>query len=237
MLAGLSIGYYTRLEQGKQRCPSEQVIGALARVFCLDTDATAHLYELAHPRARIRESTHRPIDPDVVRLMERWTHAPAFVVNHRWDVLVRNRLSTALWEGYEYVDNLMRFTFLNPESREFYLEWEKEAAFKVAHLRATTVAVHHDAFLRDLIAELSGNSEDFRRLWARHDVCITAREPKRLHHRRVGDLILWCQMFSIEGAPGHLIFVSQAEPGSPSEHALARMAGMGRGPRHITFCH
>ncbi|GAA4585575.1 helix-turn-helix transcriptional regulator [Planotetraspora phitsanulokensis] len=229
LLAGVSIDYYTRLEQGRQRSPSEQVIDALARVLCRDADATAHLHELARPRAGLPECTHRPVDLHVVQLMEQWTHAPAYVVNHRLDVLARNRMAAALWEGYEHTDNLMRFTFLNPQSREYFLEWEGEAAFKVAHLRAMTVAVRHDKYQRKLIEELSDKSEDFRRLWARHDVRATVRDPKLLRHRKIGDLTLWRQMFSMETAPGHHLFVSQAEPGSSSEHALSRLAAMGPG--------
>ncbi|GAA4585564.1 helix-turn-helix transcriptional regulator [Planotetraspora phitsanulokensis] len=223
MSAGVSLDYYTRLEQGKQRTPSDQVIDALARVFRLDAAATAHLHELARPRAWTPKSTHRPVAPDVVQLIEHLTHAPAFVVNHRLDVLVRNRLSASLWEGYEHIDNLLRFTFLNPRSREFFLKWEEEAAFKVAHLRAMTMVVQ-DPSVRDLIEELSDNSEDFRRLWARHDAGVTSHEPKRLCHRKVGDLDLWRQKFRIENAPGYLLFVAQAKLGSPSERALADMA-------------
>ncbi|WP_275412933.1 helix-turn-helix transcriptional regulator [Planotetraspora phitsanulokensis] len=222
-LAGVSSDYYTRLEQGRQRNPSEQVIDALARVFRLDVAATAHLHDLARPRTCHQERILRPVAPDIVRLMEHWTHAPALVVNHRLDVLVRNRLSTALWRGYEYIDNLIRFTFLNPQSREFFVNWEGEAAFKVAHLRTMTVVVP-DPSVRDLIEELADISEDFRRLWARHDAGVTMRGSWPLRHRRFGDLNLWRQKFPIENAPGCLLFVAQAELGSPSEQALTGMA-------------
>ncbi|GAA1299694.1 transcriptional regulator [Planotetraspora silvatica] len=223
LLAGVSSDYYTRLEQGRQRNPSEQVIDALARVFRLDAAASAHLHDLARPRACPQERTHRPVAADVVRLMEHWTHAPALVMNHRLDVLVRNRLSTALWKGYEYIDNLVRFTFLNPQSREFFVNWEGEAAFKVAHLRAMTVVVP-DPSVRKLIKELADNSEDFRQLWARHDAGVAAHASWHLRHRKFGDLNLWRQKFPIENAPGYLLFVAQAQLGSPSEHALADMA-------------
>jgi transcriptional regulator with XRE-family HTH domain len=223
LLAGVSSDYYTRLEQGRQRHPSEQVIDALARVFRLDAAATAHLHDLARPRACHQERTHRPVAPDVVRLMEHWTHAPALVVNHRLDVLVRNRLSTALWRGYEYIDNLVRFTFLNPQSRELFVNWEGEAAFKVAHLRTMTVVVP-DPSVHKLIEELADNSEDFRRLWARHDAGVTTQASWPLRHREFGDLRLWRQKFPIEDASGYLLFVAQAKLGSPSESTLASMA-------------
>ncbi|GII54343.1 transcriptional regulator [Planotetraspora thailandica] len=226
MLAGVSTDYYVRLEQGRERNPSDQVIEALARVFCLDTDATVYLHELVHPREGGRTFTDRDdhVDPNVVRLMEQWTAAVAFVVNHRLDILAGNRLGTALWDGYEHSPNLLRFAFLNPESREFYLEWEEDAVSMVAHLRAMTVGVRNDPLLSGLIEELSSNSADFRRLWARHDVLVKKQERKHLHHRVVGDLHLWHETFAIGNAPGQLLFVAQAEPGSPSESALGALA-------------
>ncbi|GAA4562843.1 helix-turn-helix transcriptional regulator [Planotetraspora kaengkrachanensis] len=223
MSARVSVDYYTRLEQGRQRHPSEQVIDALARVFRLDPAATAHLHDLARPRACKQECIQRSVAPDIVRLMEHWTHAPALVVNHRLDVLVRNRLSTALWKGYEHIDNLIRFTFLNPQSREFFVNWEGEAAFKVAHLRAMTVVVA-DPSVRDLAEEVADNSDDFRRLWARHDVGVATQASWPLRHREFGDLNLWRQKFPIENNPGHLLFVAQAKLGSPSERMLVSLA-------------
>ncbi|GAA4587272.1 helix-turn-helix transcriptional regulator [Planotetraspora phitsanulokensis] len=232
-LAGVSTDYYIRLEQGRERHPSAQVLQALARVFDLTPDATEHMFELASPRAHRRRTSgaSEQVSEGVLRLLDRWDHAPAFVVNRRLDVLARNHLSRCLVSGQDLYDNLLRFTFLNPASREFYVDWEREALAKVADLRAA--ADPDDPATLELVEELSQTSEDFRRMWARHDVRAKADEPKRIHHPVAGDLILWHETFAIASAPDLRIFVSTAEPGSPSERALARLARLGPGDRRV----
>jgi transcriptional regulator with XRE-family HTH domain len=220
MLAGVSVDYYIRLEQGRERHPSAQVLGALARVLRLDPEAAAHLHELAHPRPRKFELSDR-VDPNVRRLMEGWDNVPAYVVNHRLDVLARNRLATALYEGLEHSDNLLRLALLNPAAHEFYLDWEQDTHSKVAHLRAAAGAGHDDPLLLELVEELSLGSEDFRRMWARHDVRGRTRAPVRFHHPHVGDVITTMEVLSIDSVPGQKLIVFQPEPGSPSEDALA----------------
>jgi hypothetical protein len=133
-------------------------------------------------------------------------------------------LALALHAGLAHRDNLLRFTFLNPAAHEFYPDWEDEALAKVADLRAAAGAGHDDPAVLELVEELSQASEDFRRMWARHDVRAKADEPKPLRHPIVGDLILWHETLAIASAPDLRIFVSSAEPGSPSERALAELA-------------
>jgi transcriptional regulator with XRE-family HTH domain len=229
-LAGVSIDYYVKLEQGRERNPSAQVLAALARVFRLDPEATEHLYRLARPRAHKRiEGAGDQVSPHVLLVMESLHHLVAFVVNHRLDVLAQNQEAAALHEGLEYSDNLMRMTFLGSTAREFYVNWELEAWYKVAHLRAAAGSDYADPGLCELVEELSRASEDFRRLWARHDVRARAHEPKHLHHRVVGDLDLWQETFAVNSAPGQCLFVCLAEPGSPSEQAMVRLGCLAAG--------
>jgi transcriptional regulator with XRE-family HTH domain len=233
-LAGVSTDYYVRLEEGRERNPSDQVLGALARVLQLDLEATRHLYELAHRRAgqsgKVIGSRGEPVGPQVLRFIERQNDVAAFVVNRHWDVLAQNPLNAAIHEGLEHNDNLLRMTFLNPASREFYLDWEKEASFKLAHLRAAVGANHDDPSLYKLVEELSLGSDDFRRLWARHEVRDRTHGSIRLHHHDVGDMAFVFEVYAVCSAPGQLLIVVQAEPGSPSEHALARLAGLAAAP-------
>jgi transcriptional regulator with XRE-family HTH domain len=227
LLAGVSLDYYTRLEQGRERRPSDQVIESLARVFHLDAEATEHLHQLARPRARSRgaEGGGDQVNAYVRRLMDRWDHVPACVCNRRTDVLVHNTLSAALVEGLEYTDNFLRMIFLSSAaSGLLWVDWEREARSMVAHLRAALGADHEDPFLLELVEELLGESEDFRRMWARHDVGVIRSDIVRLRHPLVGELALWHESFSVDNAPGQRLFTLQAEPGSPSEEALAKLS-------------
>ncbi|WP_371782262.1 helix-turn-helix domain-containing protein [Streptosporangium subroseum] len=230
MLAGVSNDYYIRLEQGRERNPSMQVLDALVQALDLGPDAAAHLYALARPQSSTRRSV-APVDqvhPNVVRLMESWEHAPAYVVNHRLDVLAKNEMAAALYDGLEHNDNLLRLALLNPSAREFYLDWETDTHSKVAHLRAAA-GTGTDAFVIELVEELSRESEEFRRLWDRHDVEARTRAPVRFHHREVGDVFTSMEVLTIDSTPGQKIIVFQAEPGSPSEAALDLL---GRRTRH-----
>ncbi|GAA4576730.1 helix-turn-helix transcriptional regulator [Planotetraspora kaengkrachanensis] len=223
-LAGVSADYYVRLEQGRELHPSDQVLAALARVFRLNVEAAEHLFSLANPRpSAVRPMSSPEVDPNVLRLIANWDRIPALVTNGRLDVLARNALGVALYEGMKHADNLLRLTFLDPEARRFYPDWEREAVFKVAHLRAVAGPRPHRSLLA-LVEELSRESEDFRRIWARHDVRARTQESRRLIHREVGELILWHVTFSIDGSPGQRIFVAMADPGSRSEDALMRLS-------------
>ncbi|MEV4300259.1 MmyB family transcriptional regulator [Microbispora rosea] len=128
-LAGVGVDYYTRLEQGRERSPSDAVLNALAGVFGLDYEATEHLHELARSARGSFRHTHVADHAcsSVLRLVNNWEHALAFVVNRRLDVLVQNAETEAFFEGLSHSDNLLRLTFLDPASREFFLDWEQEA--------------------------------------------------------------------------------------------------------------
>ncbi|GLW05706.1 transcriptional regulator [Microtetraspora sp. NBRC 13810] len=225
MLAGVSVHYYTRLEQGRERGPSDQVLSALARVLRLEDEAARHLFELAHPAARPRHPVDRRerVSPSLLRLLEGWQHTPAFVVGRRMDVLAANPLVRALYDGFSLQDNCLRMVFLTPEAENFYLDWEEAAACKTAALRATVGSDHDDPLLAELINELSAHSPAFRRMWARHDVRNRGCEVKRFRHPEVGEMHLSAELFTISGAPGQQLVVLAAEPGSPSERALVRL--------------
>lgn len=222
MLAGVSNDYYIRLEQGRERHPSDQVLAALVRALNLGPEAAAHLYELARPRASRHGLGDRSdeVHPNVVRLIQSWDHAPAYVVNQRLDVLVKNPLATVLYEGLEHNDNLLRLALLNPAAREFYPDWEWDTRSKVAHLRAVAGRDCTDPFMLELIEELSDESEEFRQMWDRYDVQARTRTTVRFHHHRAGGLLTSMEVLSIDSSPGQKLIIFQAEPGSPSDAAL-----------------
>jgi transcriptional regulator with XRE-family HTH domain len=217
-LAGISEPYLTRLEQGIDRHPSPQVLQALARALELDADTTTHLYSLAAPDPT--PSAEPDVSPDLHRLLDAWSDSPAYVRNRRFDVLAANKPARALAAMYEPGRNLAREMFFSAATRELLPDWPQIAEQTVAALRA-------EADLRDpqtarLIAELETN-EDFRLLWAKHDARPSRDELKRFAHPVVGELSLRRQALTVGGAEQQVIIVYQAEPGSRSADALARL--------------
>ncbi|GII31128.1 helix-turn-helix transcriptional regulator [Planotetraspora mira] len=221
ILAGVSTDYLVRLEQGRERRPSEQVLDALARALDLAPDAVDHLHQLARPRIRRRPiSRIDHVSPGLLQLLGAWDKSPAFIMGRLMDVLATNAMTDALYAGLDQRDNLIRLTFLNPEAKVFFADWEKTAYFKVANLHASAGADPDDPFLPELVKEVSLRSEEFRRLWERHDVQPKTQESKLFHVHGIGDLLLNCETFTINSAPGQQLIIFQAEPGSPSERAL-----------------
>jgi transcriptional regulator with XRE-family HTH domain len=226
MLADVSTDYYTRLEQGRERHPSYQVLDALARALDLGPDAALHLHEIAYPRTSrcAQAQQDDQVHPNVLRLLHGWERSPALVMNHLLDVLAKNHMATALHEGLQYSDNLLRLALLNPEARAFYLDWEADTRSKVAHLRASAGMNCDDHALIELVEELSRETDEFRSMWESHQVEARTRAPMRLHHREVGDLIIQVEVLGIDSTPNQKLVVLQAEPGSPSEDALIQLS-------------
>ncbi|TDD67399.1 XRE family transcriptional regulator [Jiangella aurantiaca] len=226
MLAGVSADYYVRLEQGRDKHPSEPVIESLARVLGLDDDAVAHLRELARPATRRRRPHPRPerVSPGAARLIQSWAFTPALVVGRYLDVLAANPLAAALNSCQRPGANQVRSFFLDPVARDVYPDWEALAADTVASLRAAAGADLDDPRLTELVGELSLKSEVFRRLWARHDVRAKLAGTKRFRHPMVGELTLEYETLAVTSAPGQLVIAYHAEPGSPSEQALALLS-------------
>jgi len=222
LLAGMSADYYIRLEQGRDKHPSEQVIEALARVFTLDEEGVAHLRALARPAARRRRRPSQPerVSPRLERLLDAWADTPALVLGRYLDVLANNKLASVVNHCSVKGQNQLRVMFLDPETRRIYADWETVAAETVATLRTSAGTDLDDPRLTELVGELSLKSEDFRRLWARHDVGAKVAGVKRYIHPLVGDLTLEYETFSVNGQQGQFLIVYHAEPGSPSEHAL-----------------
>ncbi|MFE9247304.1 helix-turn-helix transcriptional regulator [Nocardiopsis sp. NPDC006938] len=232
LLAGVSTDYYMRLEQGRERHPSTQVVEALARALDLDGDATEHLRRLARaegrPRGRARRDTR--VSPHLARLLERWSDTPAFVLDHPLDVLARNRLAEALHSDFTLDDNLARMVFLDSAARRFHREWRRTASATVAELHRAMGLAPDDPRLNEVVGELALKSEEFRSLWARHDVRGKTGDAKPLHHSQAGALDLRYDSFTVNGAPGQQLIVYQAERGSDSEGALALLGSLHADP-------
>ncbi|MEV4598008.1 helix-turn-helix transcriptional regulator [Amycolatopsis sp. NPDC049253] len=231
MLAGISTEYYTRLEQGRDRHPSAQVLDAVARGLRLDREATAYLHDLADPAPRRRRApeSQENVRPSVGRLIASWELTPAYVQGRYLDVLAANPIAVALSPVYTPGTNLLRAVLLDPAAQEFFTGWEARVGGLVASLRAGSEP--DDPRLVELVAELSEESELFRRFWPRHDV---RPQPgggtHHLRHPGVGELDLQYDKFAVSGAEDQLMVIYHAEPGTRSAEALRKLAEGLSGP-------
>jgi transcriptional regulator with XRE-family HTH domain len=227
MLAGISSDYYLRLEQGRDRNPSIQVLEALARVLRLDQAATDYLLGLAAPRPRHRpRRPRRETVPAGVRQLLDVVGLPAFVEGRYFDVLAANGLARALSPNLQVGQNRLRAVFLDPAEKALYPDWDRATARLVAGFRESVGTDADDPRFVQLVGELSLSSERFRRLWARHDVQAREGMPTRLHHPQVGDLTLSREKLAIGGSEGQLLVVYHAEPGTSSAEKMALLASL-----------
>jgi transcriptional regulator with XRE-family HTH domain len=231
MLAGISVEYYTQLERGNVKGVSEDVLEAVTRALQLDEIERTHLFDLTRaakqlpnrPRAHVLQ-----VRPAVQRVLETITDGAAFIRNPRADFLTGNRLAYALYsDAFTTLDrpvSLPRFVFLEPRARTFYRRWEDLASATVGSLRAEAARDPYDHDLTQLIGELSMRSDDFRRMWATHDVTQYRHGTQYFHHELVGDLELSYESFNLAGDIAQTLIVYTADSGSPSQAALDRLA-------------
>lgn len=229
MLAGISSDYYLRLEQGRDRNPSVQVLEALAGVLRLDADASAYLVGLVGPRPR---RTRRPVQGKVpghvLQLIDQLP-MPALVQGKYLDVLAANAMARALSPNNVPGVNRLRAAFLDPEERELHRDWQTATVNAVASLRAVAGPDPDDPRLAALVGELSLKSDRFRKLWARHDVHRREGALARMRHPQVGDMDLYREKLSINGAEGQVLVIYHAEPGSEAARSLALLGSLAAG--------
>jgi len=160
MLAGISPNYYLRLEQGRDRRPSPQVIDALARALRLDADAAAFLHSLARHEPEIRTRPEHTRAPAPIEwLIDSWRNTPAFVHDRHMNVLAANRLAVALTPALRPGQNAVRAVFMDPAMRRLYDDWDHAARETVRRLRALVGREVGDPALCKLVLDLSERSE------------------------------------------------------------------------------
>jgi transcriptional regulator with XRE-family HTH domain len=237
LLAGVSVGYLTRLERGNAAGVSDSVLEALVRVLQLDDAERAHLYDLTHGMTTVARARRRPTRPavrqGVHQLLDAMTDVPAFVQNGRLDVPAANSLARALYADLfdgagagnaGRIPNHARYAFLDPRATDLYPDWNRVAADIVSQLRAEVGRSPDDRLLNELLGELTTRSQQFSTLWATHNVRWHTTGTKRFHHRVVGDLSLAYEGLALAADPGQTLITFTAEPGSPSQQALTFLA-------------
>ncbi|MFI6792019.1 helix-turn-helix domain-containing protein [Nonomuraea sp. NPDC050383] len=228
MLAGISADYYLRLEQGRDRNPSAQVLDSLARVLQLDDDATAYLLRLGAGRPRRRRRPRKQTVPPGVAKLVATLPLPAYVEGRYFDVLAANALATALSPRLVAGGNRLRDVFLDPAEQDLYPDWEDAAQGMVAGFRESVGTDTDDPRFIELVGELALASPRFSRLWARHDVNTCEGTPKRIDHPQVGGLWLNRERLGVSGATGQTLVVLHPDPGTDSADKVALLASIAR---------
>jgi transcriptional regulator with XRE-family HTH domain len=228
-LAGVSVDYYVRLEQGRAAHPSAEVLDALARALQLDDVERRHMHGLAvPPQARRRAARPERVPPGLRRLVDQLDGVPAVVLGRRMDLLAWNALAAALMGDPARLPpehrNQARIMLLDPAARELYVDWERHARETVGYLRHCAGRHPDDPGIAALVGELFVNSSPFARWWASHHVREKSTGTKTYRHPVVGELTLAYETLVPPGAPDLALITYTAEPASASETALRLLA-------------
>ncbi|MGW0769401.1 helix-turn-helix domain-containing protein [Streptomyces sp. NPDC002676] len=228
-LAGVSVDYYIRIEQGRETAPSDAVLGALARALRLTDDEHAHLLGLADQVAgrtpRQRPAAPRSAGPGLQLLLESVRPSPAYVLDEVNDVLAANPEGLALMPGLgdwpPGQRNTIRYTFVHVAARSLFADWDRVARNCVAHLH--TAQLTAPAPTAALVAELSESSAEFAALWRRHEVWVKRAGQTAFRHPVIGPITLANEVLGTVG-DGRRMLIYQAPPGTPEHDTLVLLA-------------
>ena len=231
--ASISTDYYTRLEQGRLPA-SAPVLDDLARVLRLGPDERAYLAGLAGkvlPDDAPRVSVG--VAPFVLRMIDDLGATPVFVMGPRTEVVAWNAMAAALIADFSAVPEgeryFIRLLFTDPALRTLYSDWLGVVDLALAQLRMDSARDPEDPLLQTLIAELVALGTEFAGLWTAHEVATRGTGTKVLRHPVVGELTL--DWGALDAGGGHTAIVWTAEPGSPSQEGLRRLADLGAAAR------
>ncbi len=224
MLAGISADYYLRLEQGRDRRPSAQVLESIARALLLDEETTAYLAGLTADKPRRRPRATRETVPSGVAKLVATLQLPAFVEGRYLDVLAVNPLATALSPRLVVGGNRLRDVFLDPAEQALIPDWELAVRSLIAGFRQAVGTDIDDPRFIELVGELSLASPRFRQLWARHDVRPRQGGRMRFDHPQVGRLVVNREKLGITGTEGMMLVMMHADPGSEDAEKLALLS-------------
>jgi hypothetical protein len=228
VLAGVSVDCYTRLEQGRERSPSPQLVAAIARGLRLSSEASAHLHRLSGLGGQIADEppvTH--VHDALLQLLGGFPRAAAYVLGPAFDILATNPVADALLAPFGSERNMLRILFGHPEARAVFAEWPEVTRASVHALRLNAGRFPDNPRIKTLVRELSVYP-DFVGLWEQQEVQGLTRAFKVFHHPRAGRVELTYQTFDVADAPGQQLLVGTPTPGSASEAALASLLGDGK---------
>ena len=232
LLAGMSVDYVVRLEQGRSSQPSTQLLGALARALRLSDDERDHLFHLAGHQPPPSDGIAGLARTGLLRMLDLLGDTPALVLSDLGEVLAQNRAAVLL------SGDLTRFTgdrrylvfrwFTEPAARTVAPPGEQEHRGRqfVADLRATAGRRAGDPVVAGLVARLSAASADFRRLWAEHEVAVRRSDRKTLLHERVGPLVMDCETLVTPDQGQELLVLTPADAETRERLALLRVLGL-----------
>jgi transcriptional regulator with XRE-family HTH domain len=192
-LAGVSVTWYTWLEQARDISVSRKVIDSLARVLKISGTERAHLYTLAGLQVATSRIRSTPVDPTLTELVNVLAPHPASVINPWWDLLVFNDAYSDLLGGIKDIpraqQNLLRLSFTTIRAAKLIDNWEAVVSDLVGQLRTHVARYPGDPRGAEVVQELTAVSPEFTEMWKAQAVARFSSSTVSMHHPVCGALI------------------------------------------------
>jgi transcriptional regulator with XRE-family HTH domain len=232
MLAGMSVDYVVRLEQGRSSQPSTQLLGALARALRLSEDERDHLFHLAGHQPPPADGAAGLARAGLTRMLDLLGDTPALVLSDLGEVLAQNRAAVLLTGDHTGFTGDRRYPvhrwFTDPAARAIAPPEEREhhARRLVADLRAAAGRRSGDPTVAGLVERLRAASADFRRLWAEHEVAVRRADRKTFLHPRAGRLVMDCETLVTPDQGQQLLVLTPGDAGTRERLRLLQVLGI-----------
>lgn len=231
-LCHMSTDYYSRLERERGPHPSEQMVASIAQGLHLSLDERDHLFRLAGHNPPVRGLVGEHISPGLLRILDRLHDTPAEIVTELGETLRQTELGVALTgdlTAYQGPERSIGYRwFSDPTTRQLYAAQDQPFLTRMwaSGLREVATLRGPGSRAARLVELLLGESEEFRRVWSRHEVGLRPREVKHFVHPELGELELACQVL-LDPSQSHMLLVYTAAPGSESHEKLQLLSVIG----------
>ncbi len=228
-LSGVSLTWYTWLEQGRNINVSRQVLNGIARALALDPAERVHLFRLAGeaPEADGSAEGEHAVGPALQAFLEALNPNPAYLISRCFDILAWNHSQDVLLGGLGGIEpprrNVIWMMFNSPDARAMLPDWEAEARWLVGLLRAESAHEVGSPRFIELVRALQRSSPQFHEWWTSHDVYQFTPSVRRFRHPVLGELSLNYLKLGVEGDAGRSIVAHFAQPGSVDEKTLREL--------------
>lgn len=230
-LTGMSVDYYSRLEQSRSTQPSPQMLRALARALRLSEDEADHLYRLAGHAVPDRSGPTPHVRPALLFVLDQMRDAAAFVCSDTYIVLAQNELARLLMGDLVTGDTGFRssiawrwFTQLESRAAVPVEKQQEHSTITVADLRAAWARRRDDADMRELVDNLLAHSAEFAQLWSRHEVAVR-RSQQKSFATRIGPLTLDCEVLVTEHSQTLVVLTPPAGSTALDDLRLLKVVG------------
>jgi transcriptional regulator with XRE-family HTH domain len=224
MLAGVSLTWYTWLEQGRRINPSHDVLLAIGRALRVNEAGLEHIISLTEPGT---EAVEAPAElPNALsRLLDALMPAPAYVLGPHWEFVGWNAAQEQLYPRITQLEpprqNLLWVLFADAATRSLIIDWDIHARQALAEFRSATSSVRHDSAMNELIDLLSAENDEFAKWWPEHDVSGFETRLRRFQHPAAGELTFQYQQLTPAEWPNLRVVAQLSIPGDDSAERLA----------------